>query len=323
MTRSDYAEALLSLLDAGNRYWLDAAYVAERILTLDELGAFIKEHMPAKPVEGGEEGAAYERDYFGSPPDPERALRLLLARRQLREEKFDAALESFRNDDFALDEEHASLAAVANEYVSAVRGSTSAWTGVARATELFKAAQLAKQFGMELMGYELAPDYAAFKGRVELGRLRQLEEGPYVSADEVSRAAANAPPEARFHYRGIALDLAKRSADNLPARSHAFAAVLCTSLRWARSNGDGALAKAIYQRYVREGAYVGWSEKFGGRCEAPDFPRATSLLWHTRIHAARVAVRPYKIPLIVLVTGTALGLGVFAARRYQGRVRRS
>jgi len=167
---------------------------------------------------------------------------------------------------------------------------------------------------MELMGYELTPDFALYNGRMIRGG-RDVAEGPYVTQDEVSRVNAKQTPEARFHYRGVALDLAKRAADYLPARSHAFAAVLCTSLRWARSNGDAALAQAIYQRYVSEGAYVGWSEKFGGRCEAPDFPKASKLLWQTRMHSARVAVRPYEIPLIVLVTGGVIGIGVLVVRR--------
>jgi hypothetical protein len=93
--------------------------------------------------------------------------------------------------------------------------------------------------------------------------------------------------------------------------------VLCTSLRWARSNGDDALAQSIYERYVREAAYVAWSEKFGGRCEAPDFPRATQLLRDERMRAMRAALRPYKIPVMLLAAGGAIGLGVFGMRRYR------
>jgi hypothetical protein len=318
MSQRDYAAALSYLLAAGGQRWGDAAYVAERVLTLDELVAFITMHAPPETAKSGDKAGAqptpFERDYLGTPSDSKRALRLLLARRQMRDQRFDDALATFRANDFRLDEENSSLAAVATEYVAAIRASTSAWTDVERASQLFKAAQLAKRFGMELMGYELTPDFALYNGRMTRG-WRDVAEGPYVTQDEVARVNAKQTPEARFHYRGVALDLAKRAADNLPARSHAFAAVLCTSLRWARSNGDAALAQTIYQRYVSEGAYVGWSEKFGGRCEAPDFPKASKLVWQTRMHSARVAVRPYKIPLVVLVAGGVIGAAVFVVRR--------
>jgi hypothetical protein len=291
------------------------------VLTLDELQAFVKEHAPARPRTGEQAGADlnYDRDYFGVPSDPRRTLRLLLARRQMREQRFDEALATFRSSDFRLDDEHESLAAVANEYVSAVRRSDTVSSGVERASELFKAAQLSKQFGMELMGYELGPDFALYNGIASLGGRSPAEEGPFTSKDEVTRVNANLPPEARFHYRGVAQELAKRAADNLPSRSHAFAAVLCTSLRWARSSGDAELAQSIYQRYVREGAYVAWSEKFGSKCEEPDFPRASKLLWKMRVRAARIALRPYKIPFIALVAAAAIGGAVFATRRYRRR----
>jgi hypothetical protein len=112
-----------------------------------------------------------------------------------------------------------------------------------------------------------------------------------------------------------ARDSAKRSADHLPPRSQAFAAVLCASLRWARSNNDHDLATSLYQRYVLEGAYVGWSAKFGGRCEQPDFDRASALLWDMRMKSARAALRPYKIPLVGLAVAAVVAVALFVARR--------
>jgi hypothetical protein len=313
VSRGDYADALRNLVEAGSQYWLDAAYVAERILTLDELTAVVSQHFPAGTARGKAPLVEGE-NYYGAPPDSAKALRLLLARRQMREKRFDEALESFRNDDFAIDGDDRSAAALADEYVKAVRGSTENWTRVDRAGALFAAGVLAQEFGMELMGYELAPDYAAFSGSMTRGS-EPAPAGDYAGVDEPARYSATAPPETRFHYRRIALDLARRSADNLPARSQAFAAVLCTSLRWTRSSNDTATESAIYQRYVREGAYVDWSPKFGGRCEAPDFERASAFVWHKRVSVARVALRPYKIPLVVLTVVALAGIAVVVVRR--------
>jgi hypothetical protein len=38
-----------------------------------------------------------------------------------------------------------------------------------------------------------------------------------------------------------------------------------------------------------------------------------------RVRAARVALRPYKIPLVVLVAAAVIGGAVFATRRYRRR----
>ncbi len=319
MSRGDYADALQSLLEAGSEHWLDAAYVAERVLTLDELTGFANRHVPARTARDQRISTdPYWHDYFGTPPDTSRALRLLLARRQMREQQFDAALENFRNNDFAVDEKHPSLAAIAGEYVAAIRDSTKSWTRIKRAAALFKAAQLSKLYGMELLGYELAPDFSTFGGETTMNL--KAEAGSYSGVDENSRVNANPPPEVRFHYRAVAFDLANRSADNLPPRSQAFAAVLCASLRWAQSGDDMDQARSQYRRYVREAAYVPWSPKFGARCEAPDFRRASAFLWQTRIHSARVALRPYKFPLVVLAMAAVVG-GVFALRRRRIRAR--
>ena len=310
LSRGDYTDALQSLLQAGGRYWRDVAYIAERVLTLDELTTFVDQH--ARGDGKARESLDPHPDYFGIPDDAPKALRLLLARRQMREQRFDEAIQNFRQDDFALDRDQRSLAATAVEYVAAIRDSTERWTHVQRAEALFKAANLAKSYGMELMGYEDAPDYFAFDGQMDM--YRGTGTGPFLSADEAARLKANAVPESRFHYRHLALDLAQHSADHLPPRSQAFAAVLCTSLRWARRNNEPSLATSLYRRYVLESAYVGWSEKFGGRCEAPDFERASAFVWDMRMQATRRALRPYKAPLIALAVAALAGSVMFAVK---------
>jgi hypothetical protein len=98
-----------------------------------------------------------------------------------------------------------------------------------------------------------------------------------VGADEAQRlAASQAQPEQRFHYRFVAADLANQAADLVPARSQAFAALLCSATGWV-INGDAALAQRYYRRYVADGAYLAWAGSFGTAgyvCPTPDFAAA-------------------------------------------------
>jgi len=315
MSRGDYTAALENLLDAGPEHWLDAAYVAERVLSLDELEAFAAAHVPANtPPDQDNSGGGGWNNYWGKPGNTAKALRLLLARRQMREGRFDAALKNFRDNDFALDAEHPSMARIAADYVAAESSARHAWTSVKRAQGLFTEARLSRQFGMELLGYELAPDYNSVGGQTVLDQ-DPPPDNDFTSANETVRVTAHAPPEERFHYRGIAHDLASRAADNLPARSQAFSAVLCQSLQWSEAGNRMDRAQALYQRYVHEAAYVDWSPKFGEICEEPDFKRASSFLWHARFNAVRLTLRPWKIPLEVLAVALVAGLAAWVIRR--------
>lgn len=322
VSRGDYVEALQSLLDAGAEYWLDIAYLAERVLTLDELVHFANEHVPVgAAADKNADEAAYEEteedDYYFEPRDVIRDLRQVLARRLMRAGRFDEAILNFENNDTKVGEEGASLSAVAREYATAVRKGNGGWTGVRRAEGWYKAAQLAKAHGMELMGYELAPDFNILSGNGTFDL--EAPSGAFAAPDEAERWKAGDTPTLRFHYRGAAADHAQRAADNLPARSQAFAAVLCTSLQWSLGNNDMKRASSIYRRYVREGPYVGWSRLFGERCEQPNLPRASSLLWRTRVQAIRVALRPYKMPLVVAGAALVAGLASVIVRRRRAR----
>src|SRR5262249_49470591 len=44
LARNEYVDALEHLYAASPTYWMDAAFVAERVLTVDELAAFVAKH---------------------------------------------------------------------------------------------------------------------------------------------------------------------------------------------------------------------------------------------------------------------------------------
>ncbi len=266
--RAEFLQAMELFVASG--YPDDAAYLAERVLTIDELKGFIV-------------GTA------DHPPLTDDNIRLqlsdLLARRLMRAARFDEALPFFGSADSQ---------AEARAYVTALRAGASQGTNVERAKALFEAAVLARTDGMEILGTDLAPDD---KGR-NFGVPRWwgvATPGLFTTQQEVDRYHLNAPvPDYRFHYRYVAADEAEQAATLLPPRSQAFAAVLCRATGWMlgtgnRQGGDPATPKAgaLYARYIREGAAVPFATHFGNDCPPPDFAAAArfnSEQWNRTLH---------------------------------------
>jgi hypothetical protein len=109
--------------------------------------------------------------------------------------------------------------------------------------------------------------------------------------------------------------LAEKAADNLPARSQAFAAVLCRAASFVQN--DQPRANAVYQRYVREGAAVAFAEDFGRRCVEPDFVAAGHFPYVQAWRATRHWVHQHLyVPVGVLLV---LGAGIVAWRVRRAR----
>lgn len=374
LSRGQYVEALDMLLHASlpaaaagaqeegwpmSPYWNDAAYVAERVLTADELKAYVDQQVPASAVPPAPAGFAqfdYQRFYewmVKHPITDGDRLRVLLARRLMREGRMDQALAYFPQD---TDARFATLAYDAAgswriapssshrhavQYTAALQQAGSAWGRTARAQAWFKAAQLARRHGLEIMGYEQDPDFAVYDGNYTYGAGRSPEPwrqnadgdnqppqatpaqraeaalpGPLVTPEERVRfAASEAKPYARFHYRQVATEHALESAALLPNRSQAFAAVLCQGTRYIIDDSPER-AQAMYQRYVEQGAQVPFSATFGRECPAPDF-QAAAWFHYTQAWKAWERLRRnhggllLAVGLLMLVAG---GACVFAWR---------
>ena len=303
LQRGDYLQAFDQLYRSQNIYWYDAATVAERVLTLDELKQYVDTQVPAPPPLSQQ-----DRDNYVSLPVAAN-LRNLLGRRLLREGRYDEAPAYFDNVD---------LQNKAKAYGQLRQEADAAWWPTKRAAALFNAASTARQWGMELLGYEMAPDYATFGGNYSL-ESRELKVGPLVAEDEVLRQQASAAqPDQRYHYRYVATALASRAADNLPHTSQAFAAVLCAAAGWNTSLEEES---AFYQRYVKEGPYVDWAVNFGHQCPYPDFENASKRYVTQATDATRSMLRPYKKPVQVgaIVAITAAALLLISRRRRRAR----
>lgn len=292
LQRGDYLQAFDQLYRSNDIYWFDAATVAERVLTVDELKHYVDTQVPAPPP-------LTQQDRDNYVPLPVAAkLRNLLGRRLLREARYDEAPAYFDSLD---------LQKKATWYGQLRHDAESKWWPSKRAFAYFHAATLARFNGMELLGYEMAPDYATLAGNYSL-ESNELKVGPWVAEEEIVRQRASAAqPDQRYHYRYVANALASRAADYLPHTSQAFAAVLCEATGWNTGPDE---KRAFYQRYVKEGPYVDWAVSFGERCPYPDFQNADKRYVTQAVAPIRAALRPYKKWLemggVVVLTAIAL-----------------
>ena len=352
LSRGEYVEALTRLYEAakavggdgntfdelsssGTGYGNDAAYVAERVLTVDELKTFVDAHAPAYSAakKTGDEQTPYGSDSVDD------HLRYLLARRLMRVGRYDEAYAYFpaAGDKRFGDVD---LPARAKAYAAAVHEGDSAWTDIGKAEARYAAAKIAREDGMEILGYEQGPDYFDNGGYFQGGSGKSTEslKGPEVTDGERQRFKESAPqPDRRLHYRYIAADRAVSAADLLPPRSQAFAATLCQATHWMLEGppdyneaADGEVGKplnerqrrvnAYYARYVKEGPYVEWAGDFGWSCEEPDFARARALKRAQQVAAVKHFVRHW-LPLEAGVAVLAVaGLGWAIVRRRRRRI---
>ncbi|UZD95382.1 hypothetical protein LOY64_29695 [Pseudomonas corrugata] len=294
LQRGDYLQAFDQLYRGQGNYWYDAAAVAERVLTVEELKQYVDAQVPAPPP-------LSQQDRDNYVPLPVAAqLRNLLGRRLLREGRYDEAPAYFDNPD---------LQNKARAYGQLRQEAESKWWPTRRAEAYFHASWMAREWGMELLGYEMAPDYATLGGNYSLEPV-ELKVGPLVAEGEMQRQQASAAqPNERFHYRFVATALASKAADNVPHTSQAFAAVLCKAVGYNSSLEEQS---ALYQRYVKEGPYVTWAGDFGHQCQEPDFRAADKRYVTQALDPIRSALRPYKrwlqIGAVVLLVAGALGL---------------
>lgn len=311
LSQGDYGHSLSLLFPAADTYWGDVIYIAERVLTVDELKTFVDSLPPAKPMPP----PAADSDWGYRVPATER-LRELLARRLVRVGRISDSLPYFEPTPGLPPDPSRADRATPEEvrtYLAAVEATRQGWPfdwpwqWVDRAEALYKLSVMTRERGMELMGTEGPPDEASTGGSFAYGLGQDSPNGnaktpsKLLGPDEMRRFEASAPkPDARFHYRGIAADQALAAADFLPQRSQAYAATLCWAARHAFASADPAKAEAIYDRYVATGAYQSWAKNFGRDCVEPDFAAARTF-WQRRLEtwAKQTAGSVQRHPVLV------------------------
>lgn len=325
LSRGQYIEALDQLFTASTvpvpeagwllaPYWNDAAYVAERVLSTDELKTYVDAHVPATSVPTVPEGFTqfdsekyYEWANAHQVPSGER-LRQLLARRLVRDGKIDQALPYFPADldprfaQTSYDENKFNIVMPqsrqrATDYGEALRVAASAWWRTTRAEAAYNASRIARRYGMEIMGYEQSPDYAVYDGGYTYGAGRGPEPwqtfGAAVSVPDTpeARAAQALPapfvtPDERLRYAASEARPFARFHYREIATDHAIQAsnelpprsqaFAAVLCHGARYiiDDDPARASQVYLRYVQRGAYLPFGNTFGRTCAEPDFKEA-------------------------------------------------
>jgi len=263
LCRGEFILALDALLRAG--YWGDAAYVAERVLTVEELKDYVDRNWPLAASRSLAKDAArrsmQEPQAVSANTEEEmqtetamssklgQKIRYLLARRLTREIHGDIAREYYPA------EWQSHFDALASALLT---GWDVNQPEEQRATALFHAAGIARTNGMELLGTEVQPDWHIWGGNFEEGvkwQNRAANEHHakinVATAGETGRAADHcADPEERFHYRYQAAFLGWEAARLMPNHSDATAKVLWTSGYWLK-NRDPDTADIFYKALVR------------------------------------------------------------------------
>jgi tetratricopeptide (TPR) repeat protein len=311
LSDGQYRQSLDTLFPLARVYWGDVAYIAERVLTVDELKTFVDGLPPdkPKPAKPADTTDTTDTDDVSMVSDPYASIRTLLGRRLIREGRLDEAMAYFPDQK-----------EIATAYRDAVEAAkpTWRWRNVSRAEAMFKVATLTRDQGLELTGTEGPPDEAGLDGNFAYGIGQASPQGDrktptnLVSANEAGRFAASAPkPDRRFHYRTIASEQAVAAAELLPHGSQAYAATLCWAARFAKDADDPPRATRIYKLYVATGPYQPWAKTFGGTCPDPDFDAARDYWPKRALHLAK----RYPLPaagvaavLALLIAGSVVAI---------------
>lgn len=277
LARDDRTAAFRHALASG--YALDILYVAERVVTTDELRAALDAGVTIgrPPPPGGDEPAGWS---FATVRAGD--LRDVLARRLARAGRWKEALPYYARK---------AAADQARRYGEALEAATQG-PAAARAAALFRASRLARVHGMEFMGTQTAPDWSAVSGNYEIASFTKRDMGGFepeteertwpvidrrrspqgsalVGQDELRQLAATAPrPDVRFHYRELAADHAESAAALVPPRSQAYAALLCHAARDVRYTND-ARYRRLWRDYVKKGRAFDFAADFGSHCPGP------------------------------------------------------
>ena len=253
----DFAVAMERAWAMRHRY-PDALYLAERVLTIDELRAFV-DRLP--PPDDLTSDGRWVIDTV--------TMRGLLARRLVRDGRIADAMPYLA----ARERWHAMV------YAGALERARVTTDDITRAEALYTAALVARRHGLELMGTAHAPDWEHHHADYDLSVYMPDEDpGPWFTAAEDARKADSAPDSTRrYHYRHVAADLAARAIELVPRKTQARAALMCWSARHV-VHRDQQRLQDLYYRYLREGPFPDFHAEFGYACPEPDFAAARAAL---------------------------------------------
>ncbi|MDR3229675.1 MAG: hypothetical protein LBT53_09810 [Puniceicoccales bacterium] len=241
MSLGKYTAALNAFMSGG--HWEDSAYIAERVLTLDELRAYIEGNPTSRKITPRTDGELVW-------PRANRNLRDLLARRYARANRPADAARYFSGK----------TAKLYAGYIADTRTGFDTTQPVEKRAEAFlRAARNARENGVEMLATELAPDFAIWEGAYspsgDIPQMRErlrLEGGVVApTEDERERIKRATVPESRFHYRYRAADLAWWAASLMPNDLEATAQVLHEAGSWLKARDPHAAERFYHALTIR------------------------------------------------------------------------
>ena len=247
LVRRQFTDALATLLQAG--YEEDAVYLADRILTVEELTAFLKQPREDVPAE---------------------KLHIVLAQRLSRVGRWEEARPWFAATEQKL----------ADDYLRTLTtGRDESLPPAERAAALWRAARLMRKDGYALLGAPIDVEWkvsgvwhftAALPGRITTTNLVLLP----VSAEERRRAEATSPfPNRAWYYRFAAAMLGWEAAKLMPNNSDETARVLCEAGTWIKYL-DPQAADFFYKALVRRCRKTALGQEADRRRWFPPLPAA-------------------------------------------------
>ena len=248
--RGEFIQSLDTLLNAG--YWMDAAYVAERVLTIKELKEYVDQHWPAKEEPNVEDDfnpdfppSAWSKWAWDNATYLE--IRYLLARRLAREERNEEASPYYPH--YWGKQFNRRIELLKTGYDAAQEKDT-------RAQALWEAAKITRYSGLELIGTELDPDWAIHEGNFEIGVTKEARLSPdnttlSPTQLEIKRVDdSRLKPYERFHYRYLAADIAWDALNLMPDNNPQTARNYCEAGGWLKGR-DPKAADRFYKALVR------------------------------------------------------------------------
>ena len=251
--RDRFVEAMDAFARAG--YWADAAYIAEWVLTGDELIAYLNKHKNDVTLNS----LSTKTDWYRKSLSILQGLRYLLARKLTRENRWEEARTYYPENIRIHFDRYAEL--IHN-------GRDENNPKPERAQSLYDAGKMARWYGLAMMGTETEPDWMMYKGvfdrrspnefriagrkRASVTEPESLVQALSASDGEKERVRKNAPkPNKRYHYRDSAVSFMWQSAELSPDNDLLTARALVNGGLYAMGMDDVETADRFYKALVK------------------------------------------------------------------------
>ncbi|CAI3950149.1 unnamed protein product [Commensalibacter communis] len=293
LSQGNFVQALEELWPVRDIYWGDIVYLAENVLTPDELRQFVNVHtqVPKDPKaecdKGGSDDNYYDADIIGDGSytytlsGRSLALRYLLARRLMRVGRLQEAVPYFERPSDANCDDTPEHVDMEQYYIKSTTDMRKSFWATDRAKAAWNAATILNYYGMELMGTSGYPDqnpghYAYGIGQIMGPKHNQNNEPWSVPAEQVRTGASWPNPNRRFHYQYLAVEDILYAANLVPHQSQAYAALLCHASGWMQQTSNYSYPDAIYYYPYLDYEQANERYKYNGQVSDPRFAEAKS-----------------------------------------------